>query len=253
MRQAKSYFSSAEEEVVHWWDPEGGITEAIYKHGLEEVTRRMSRYPNIKFVLDAACGKGRITKKLSQHYLVTAIDISEQMIRRVQTLGLQNVCIEKADVEHLPFSNETFDAVVCLEALVHFDNLENVFLEFNRVLKPGGILIVDFDNKYGLIRILKNFFDYFFKKFDNVYRNEREWRMSIFTTLIKGEVISLIKKCNFKIRDKFFIGVIMPFKLKNNIIISPKLFSLIKPLNSALEKIPLLNRLATYIYLVCQK
>ncbi len=253
MRQAKLYFSSAEEEVVRWWDPESSITEATYKHGLEEVIKRMLQYPNIKFVLDAACGKGRITKKLSQHYLVTAVDISEQMIKRVRNLELQNVCIEKADVERLPFPNETFDAVVCLEALVHFDHLENVFLEFNRVLKPGGILIVDFDNKYGLIRILKNFFDYFFKKFDSAYRNEREWRMNIFTTLTKGEVISLIKKCNFKIRDKFFIGVTMPFKLKNNIIISPKLFSLIKPLNSVLEKVPLFNRLATYIYLVCQK
>ena len=76
MRQAKLYFSSAEEEVVRWWDPESSITEATYKHGFEEVIKRMLQYPNIKFVLDAACGKGIITKKLSQHYLVTAVDIS---------------------------------------------------------------------------------------------------------------------------------------------------------------------------------
>jgi len=37
--------------------------------------------------------------------MVTATDISEQMIKHVQVLGFQNVCAKKADVEHLPFPN----------------------------------------------------------------------------------------------------------------------------------------------------
>jgi ubiquinone/menaquinone biosynthesis C-methylase UbiE len=254
MRKSKLYFSGSPEEVVQWWNPESDIVEAVYRRGLEETLERLSRRPGIKKVLDAACGKGRITKGLaSQNYSVTAIDISGQMIAQVRSLGLSDVHAEKGEVEHIPFSDNAFDAIVCLEALVHFDNLKDVFSEFNRVLKPGGILIVDFDNSYGLTRLFKNFCDHFFKKFDGSYKAERERRMQIFRTLTQGEVISLLKQSGFKIREKFFIGLLIPFRLKNKVIISQNSFSYIKPLNNVLERTPLINRLATYIYLVCQK
>jgi len=252
MKFAKEYFAN-NEAVTHWWNPESSITANIYKHGLDEVLKELTRFSGIKTVLDAGCGKGRISKELSKIYLVTAVDISDKMLDFVRDLNLSKVKIQRAELESLPFPDCTFDAIVCLETIVHLEDIEKVFREFYRVLKPGGILIVDFDNKYGLIRLIKNFFDYFFIKTDETYRLDRMVKKERFNTLGPKKVIYSLVQAGFLIHKKFFIGLFIPFKLKKATILSPQGFCFLASLNKILEKVPLIRNLATYIYVVCQK
>jgi len=44
--------------------------------------------------------------------------------------------------KHIPFENNTFDSILCTEVLEHVFNLDELLIEFNRVLKPGGKIIV---------------------------------------------------------------------------------------------------------------
>lgn len=44
--------------------------------------------------------------------------------------------------EHWPLEDRTFDVVLCTQVLEHTENLEYVLEEIDRVLKPGGRLIV---------------------------------------------------------------------------------------------------------------
>lgn len=46
------------------------------------------------------------------------------------------------DGKTIPFSNNTFDAVFSSEVFEHIFNLENILKEINRVLKPGGKLLI---------------------------------------------------------------------------------------------------------------
>ncbi|NGY05768.1 class I SAM-dependent methyltransferase [Solimonas terrae] len=95
-------------------------------------------------VLDVACGKGETTRYLSRHYKpeqITAINISEKQLAR----GRENVPgahFMLMDATALEFPDNSFDAVVCVEAAFHFNTREKFLREALRVLKPGGHLVL---------------------------------------------------------------------------------------------------------------
>ncbi len=249
----KKYFSS-NKDVVYWWNPEEDIMAPIYQRGLMKVIEILSRHCSKgSMIFDAACGKGRLSKKLADFYKVTAYDISEEMLNYVRVLELSNVDAVKGDLEDIPFSQNYFDAIICLESFVHLPDIERVLGEFYRLLKPGGILIFNFDNKYGLTRMLKDFLDYFLIKKDEVYKEKRDKRKIIFRPLARKKIVSLLNKKKFILKKTLFLGVFVPFAIKNHFIVSRKLFRYISWLNLILERTPFIRRLSTYVYLVCQK
>lgn len=48
----------------------------------------------------------------------------------------------------IPFDDNCFDAVLCLDVLEHVDNTQDVFDELCRVTKPGGHVIISLPNSY---------------------------------------------------------------------------------------------------------
>jgi ubiquinone/menaquinone biosynthesis C-methylase UbiE len=103
-------------------------------------------------VLDLGCGTGRITIPLAQRGCrVTGLDICAAMIAKLRDKATQaglDVDLREADMEHLPFEANTFDAVTCVLALMHIppESRQAVFLEASRVLKPGGRMIATAKN-----------------------------------------------------------------------------------------------------------
>jgi SAM-dependent methyltransferase len=53
--------------------------------------------------------------------------------------------------ERTPFENETFNCVVCLGVISYVEQYENIIKEIFRVLKPGGVVLISFRNKYNLV------------------------------------------------------------------------------------------------------
>ena len=51
-------------------------------------------------------------------------------------------CDLHTDIEDIPFEDNTWDAVICLEVLEHVDNPFKAISELYRVLKPGGMLLL---------------------------------------------------------------------------------------------------------------
>lgn len=249
---AATYFKTNQKEVVSWWDPESGIGAETFKRGLDCVIQELKKHRAEK-VMDAACGKGRASRELAKFFDVTAVDISAAMLKIVADLKIPNIQIVETNLENLPCKDESFDAIVFLAAAVHLDNPRKVFKEFYRVLRPNGLLILDIDNKFGAIRILKNFFNPIFCLLDRSYKTERDKRQQIFRTLSLGETTEFLNRAGFKILRKFYAGVLMPFELKKKIIFSPRFFSRFKSLALFLETIPAVRNLSTYIYFVCRK
>jgi FKBP-type peptidyl-prolyl cis-trans isomerase 2 len=48
----------------------------------------------------------------------------------------------------LPYKSESYDAVVCTVSIEYLTDLETVFKEVGRVLRPGGLFIVTFSNRW---------------------------------------------------------------------------------------------------------
>jgi ubiquinone/menaquinone biosynthesis C-methylase UbiE len=94
-------------------------------------------------LLDAGVGTGAFlayaTPNFSPELRVVGLDISLGMLERAQSRLGTKVELLQADVQrHLPFSNNSFDAVIMMRAVNHLKNLGSVVSEVARVLSPGG-------------------------------------------------------------------------------------------------------------------
>ena len=100
-----------------------------------------------ELVLDAGCGAGHTGLAFAPHVEhVVAYDLTPQMLAQVERLaaerGIQNLSIEQGNVESLPFEDDLFDIVVSRYSAHHWRNPQAALVEFLRVLKPGGMLIL---------------------------------------------------------------------------------------------------------------
>lgn len=93
-------------------------------------------------VLDVACGTGDMVLALQESgCTVTGVDLSEEMMAIAKQKAPETT-YKIADAEHLPFPDETFDAVTCAFGVRNFVHLEKGLNEMLRVLKPGGRIAI---------------------------------------------------------------------------------------------------------------
>jgi ubiquinone/menaquinone biosynthesis C-methylase UbiE len=100
-------------------------------------------------VLDVATGTSRLPLALCQqpffHGRIIALDNARRMLReatRYVADHRERVTWVWAHAVPLPFDDNTFDLVTCLEALEFMPDTRAALAECARVLKPGGLLLV---------------------------------------------------------------------------------------------------------------
>ena len=97
-------------------------------------------------LLDLGCGTGFLTAELlahSNHETTIALDIALSMLQTTQAkltdkCNISYIC---ADAEQLPFAAQSIDNVISNLALQWCGNLESVFTDIKRALKPDGHLV----------------------------------------------------------------------------------------------------------------
>ena len=99
-----------------------------------------------KKILDFGCGVGRFTdtlKVLSENGLVYGVDINQWAIDKA-TKTLPEIDFRHFDGEKIPFPTGFFNVIFTWTVLQHIPNeeLEKVIIEFRRVLKNDGHIIV---------------------------------------------------------------------------------------------------------------
>ncbi len=133
--------------------------ERIYKHGLSKYRKQLQAialngYSN---VLDAGCGFGQWSLALAErNSFVDCCDKASHRIRFVKNLSaslqLKNIRARVCPLENLPYKKDSFDAILCYQAL-YFTPWRKSIAELARVLKPGGMLYLSF-NELGWYMLL---------------------------------------------------------------------------------------------------
>ena len=104
-------------------------------------------------VLEVGCGTGLIMQRLPGADL-RGVDLSPGMLERARARGLR---VQEASALDLPFALGTFDLVYSFKVLAHVEEISQAVRECHRVLKPGGLAILDFYNPWSLRGLRKRF------------------------------------------------------------------------------------------------
>ncbi len=107
-------------------------------------------------LIEVGAGYGRLADEYRGYREIVLLDASEAHVEaaRWQFQGDSRVRVEQGDAYALPFADEAFDAVVCVRVVHHLEHPAAVFAEFERVLRPDGVLVLEFANKRNLKAIL---------------------------------------------------------------------------------------------------
>jgi len=150
-------------------------------------------------VLELGCGTGLYTDTLLQiSKNVVATDFSDEMIALAKQKrgNMKNITFQKADALNLEFEDETFDTVFMANLIHVIGDAERVIQESRRVLKDGGLLIINsfaiddmnFFNKMAMgIRYLR-----IFGKPSSEATKEKTTRKSV-EQLLKNNSFEIIK------------------------------------------------------------
>lgn len=123
----------------------GGIDRYWRRRAIAELRDLQPRQ-----ILDVATGTADVaimTQKFLKPERIVGIDISEGMLQlgreKVAKLLLnKQIELQKGDSEAINFPDSSFDAITVAFGVRNFENLEKGLKEMNRVLRPGGKLVV---------------------------------------------------------------------------------------------------------------
>lgn len=108
------------------------------------IDRLLSLLPEQAKILDLGCGPGNFTQYLvSKGFITEGIDISEAMLT-IAKQHLPQVPFVQGNMSALPYTDESFDAVVSAYSLIHIAqaDIPNTLMGIKRVLKKNGLILV---------------------------------------------------------------------------------------------------------------
>ncbi len=110
-------------------------------HGVASTLLDMIRAANAKRVLEVGCGTGHWLAVVRDCVHVVGIDVSLATLQKAASVRRELLLI-RGEAENLPFPDQAFDVVFCVNAIHHFTNPSTFIAEAHRLLRSNGILAV---------------------------------------------------------------------------------------------------------------
>jgi ubiquinone/menaquinone biosynthesis C-methylase UbiE len=110
---------------------------------------RLPLVPGMR-VLDVCCGMGGsalpAAERVRETGRVTAVDLAQNLLdkgtKRAAERGLANIEFRRADLENLPFADQSFDAVICVFGIFFVPDLHGAVQGLWRLVRPAGVLAI---------------------------------------------------------------------------------------------------------------
>jgi demethylmenaquinone methyltransferase/2-methoxy-6-polyprenyl-1,4-benzoquinol methylase len=111
------------------------------------------KLPTPGWMLDGGGGTGRVSACLRA--LVGRVVVSDVSERMLAAAAAKRLFAVRSRAERLPFADGAFDRILVVDALHHFDDQAAAIGDFERVLKPGGrMLIEEFNIDRAVVRLI---------------------------------------------------------------------------------------------------
>jgi len=92
-------------------------------------------------LLDIGSGTGIILELLKKHGTGYGIELSALAIKMLKQRNVNSIVQSDAN-RPIPFKNNVFSAITCLDVLEHLENDFGLLKEMVRICNPGGIIII---------------------------------------------------------------------------------------------------------------
>lgn len=123
-----------------------------YKNNLIDI-EKICRGGNI---LDVGCSTGLFIKTVYNcsvyRWNIFGIDINVRSIKLAKLNKFANV--KRIDIKNNRFDSNYFDVITCFDVLEHLNDINESIGEIRRILKRGGILVIQIPNSDSLMRLL---------------------------------------------------------------------------------------------------
>jgi SAM-dependent methyltransferase len=128
-----------------------------YEDRCEAIALKRLLPRNGKLMLELGAGAGRNTPRYQGFERIVLLDYSRTQLKQAQErLGTSEQYIYvAADIYHLPFVNDLFDATTMIRTLHHMADAPAALLQVRTVLQPGATFILEYANKRNLKAILR--------------------------------------------------------------------------------------------------
>lgn len=163
-------------------------------------------------ILDIGSADGTFTKVITEKSganKVIGIDVLEKSVNYAKKRFARSkiISFQVADAHNLPFGNNTFDGIFCLETLEHIENPNIVINEIHRVLKDDGYAIV-------LVPSENFLFKYIVWPLWGLYRG-KIWKGTHIQDLNAKELNTKMEEGGFNIKEhrKFLLGMLQAVKV----------------------------------------
>lgn len=157
--------SDQKDKVKGFFDDDVGWKGGFYEDTTRPFSRMLGRRKTYAFELlkklpsrpggsaiDLGCGSGvYLTELAALGYQTFGMDLSLEMLTVARAKSSpHSVGLASGDIETLPYKSGVFDVVFSIGVLGYLHSDERALNEIHRILKPGGVLLLNVRNRYPL-------------------------------------------------------------------------------------------------------
>ena len=149
----KHYYNLVTDFYEYGWGSSFHFSRYYSGEAFTQASARHEHYLALKMgitedmkVLDVGCGVGGPAREIQRFTgaSIVGLNNNDYQISRANAYATKNgladkLSFVKGDFMQMDFADASFDAVYAIEATVHAPNLDGVYGEIYRVLKPGGV------------------------------------------------------------------------------------------------------------------
>lgn len=156
-------------------------------------------------VLHAGCGGGEVDIDLQNYLDITALDFSQNAIKKYTKMYKNKSGIVRGDIRSLKFKSASFDGIYNSGVLEHFyeDDIRKILNSFDRVLKSNGTLVIFWPPEFGISVLFFKTLVFICKDILNI-KNVEFHPLEVSRLKSKREAREIFKKSGFRVVECYY-------------------------------------------------